>query len=202
MVGLIADALHADPLGAWLVPDGRRRQQVLAGVAAIWVEHAMFFGDVHLADDHTAATVGFHRYRPIPPPTSYRIRLTDAAGSDTDRFDLLESQVALKQPSEPHYHLAFLVVAPTHQRTGRGNELLTHHCGRIDRVELPSWAVASAGAAGLLGRFGYMTRSAITLPDGPTLHPMRRNPLRRDDDWPMNAPSTSSVRHVRQDQHA
>ncbi|PSK66686.1 hypothetical protein B0E53_01327 [Micromonospora sp. MH33] len=78
VAALIADALHPDPLAAWLVPEPpRRRRHVLTQVAAIWVEHAMFYGDIHLTDDLNAATVGFHRYRPSPH------RPTTTAGSPT-----------------------------------------------------------------------------------------------------------------------
>lgn len=40
----------------------------------------MFFCDIHLTEDCTATTVGFHRYRPIATPANYRIRFGDAAG--------------------------------------------------------------------------------------------------------------------------
>lgn len=100
VAALIAEALHPNPLAAWLVPDGEQRRQVLADVVGIWVEHALFFGDVHLTDDLTAAVVGFHRYRPIPPPVNYRIRLADTAGAHADRFDLLDSMLSTRQPTE------------------------------------------------------------------------------------------------------
>lgn len=175
VAALIADALHPTPLAAWLVPDTEQRRQVLTDVTAIWVEHAMFFGDIHLTDDHTAATIGFHRYRPIPPPANYRTRLTDTAEDHADRFDLLHSQLSAKQPTEPHYHLAFLAVRPAAQKTGRGTALATHHRSRLDRIDLPSWTTVLAGGEHLFTRHGYTPRPAITLPDGPALQPMRRN---------------------------
>ncbi|WP_328853240.1 N-acetyltransferase [Micromonospora globbae] len=175
VAALIADALHPTPLAAWLVPDPAQRRQVLTDVLGIWVEHAMFFGDIHLTDDHTAAIVGFHRYRPIPPPAQYRIRLTDAAAGHASRFDLLDSLMSLKQPTEPHYHLAFLAVRTDNQNAGRGTAMLTHHRSRLDRIDLPAWATVPSGGEDLLTRYGYTPRPAIALPDGPTLHPMRRN---------------------------
>lgn len=175
VAALIANALHPTAVGAWLVPDPVQRRQVLTDVVAIWVEHAMFFGDIHLTEDHTAAIVGFHRYRPIPPPPNYRTRLTDAAGPHASRFDLLDILLTARQPTEPHYHLAFFTVAPAHQQAGRGSALLAHHRSRLDRIDLPSWTAVPADAEHLLARHGYTARPAITLPDGPTLQPMRRN---------------------------
>ncbi|MEU8263080.1 N-acetyltransferase [Micromonospora sp. NPDC048999] len=176
VAALIADALNPTPLAAWLVRDPEQRRQVLTDVAAIWVEHAMFFGDIHLTDDDTATAVGFHRYRPIPPPAQYRIRLADAAGAHADRFDLLDSLLSTRQPTEPHYHLAFLAVHPDTQHTGCAAAMLTHHRRRLDHIGLPSWTTIPTCREHLLTRHGYKPRPAITLPNGPTLHPMRRNP--------------------------
>ncbi|MFD2763378.1 GNAT family N-acetyltransferase [Micromonospora eburnea] len=192
VAALIADALYATPLGQWLVPATRRR--VLADVLLIWVEHALFFGDVHITDDLTAAAVGFHRYRPIPPPANYRIRLADTAGGHAGRFDLLESRLSARQPTEPHYHLAVFAVHPDAQKAGRGAALLTHHRARIDRVDLPSWTTTFTDGQQLLARYGYTPRPAITLPDGPTLHPMRRNPPRGSSGVPINPSRTADNR--------
>lgn len=185
VVALIADALHPTPLAAWLVSDPPQRHQVLADVVGIWVEHAMFFGDIHLTDDHTAATVGFHRYRPIPPPTNYRIRLTDAAGTYADRFDLLDSLLSTRQPTEPHYHLTIVAVRPSVQKGGHGSALLAHHRSRLNRIHLPSWTTVLSGQEQLLTRYGYTARPSISLPDGPTLQPMRCNTY-RSSAMPMN----------------
>ncbi|MEV4545229.1 GNAT family N-acetyltransferase [Micromonospora echinaurantiaca] len=190
---LIADALHPSPLAAWLVPDPAQRRRILADVLVIWVEHAMFFGDIYLTDDVTAATVGFHRYRPIPPPANYGIRLADSAGPNAGRFDILEQTLSLRRPTEPHYHLAFLAVQPEAQRTGRGTAMLAHHRSRIDRVDLPSWT-DTVNAQDLYARYGYTPRPTITLPNGPAIDPMRRDPDPGDDAWPLNTtrPTTTS----------
>ncbi|TDC84704.1 N-acetyltransferase [Micromonospora sp. KC606] len=176
VAALIADALHPDPLAAWLVPEATRRHRVLAEVAAIWVEHAMFYGDIHVTDDLSAATVGFHRYRSIPPPANYRSRLADAAGGNADRFEILDGLLSARRPTEPHYHLAFLAVAPAAQRRGVGALMLTHHRDRLDRIDLPSWTDTTGTCQHLYIRYGYTPQEAITLSDGPAITPMRRTP--------------------------
>ncbi|NED50938.1 hypothetical protein G3I24_08445 [Micromonospora aurantiaca] len=50
-------------------------------MAEIWVEHALFFGDIHVTDDLTATTVGLHRLRPLPPSANYPHCLADAAAT-------------------------------------------------------------------------------------------------------------------------
>ncbi|MFJ1537543.1 GNAT family N-acetyltransferase [Micromonospora chalcea] len=186
VAALIAAAVHPSPLAAWLVPDPALRRQVLTDVLGIWVEHALFFGDIHLTDDLTAAAVGFHRYRAIPPPADYRHRLTDAAGPYTGRFDLLDGLLSAQRPTEPHYHLAFLAVHPDAQRAGRATAMLTHHRSRLDRVDLPSWTDTTPDTQNLYTQHGYTPRPPVPLPDGLVLTPMRRNPDRRHDTWPIN----------------
>ncbi|MEU5905178.1 N-acetyltransferase [Micromonospora sp. NPDC047527] len=197
---LIADALQPTALGAWLVPDPTQRRQVLTDVLVIWAEHALFFGDVHLTDDCTAAIVGFHRYRPIPPPANYPTRLVQAAGSHADRFTAIEGLIAQKQPTEPHYHLALLAVGAAHQKDGRGSALLAHHRARLDRLDLPSWTAVPTEAEHLLARYGYTLRPPLTAPNGLSLHPMRRNAPHASSPMPINP--ARPVGNRWQDQHA
>ncbi|AYF30789.1 GNAT family N-acetyltransferase [Micromonospora tulbaghiae] len=187
VAALITDTLHPSPLAGWLVPDAAQRRRVLTDVVAVWVEHAMVFGDVHLTDDLTAAIVGFHRYRPIPPPANYPTRLVEAAGAHAERFTALEGLIAQQQPTEPHYHLALLAVSPTRQKTGCGSALLSHHRARLDRIDLPSWTTVPAEAERLLTRYGYTLRPPLTVPNGPSLHPMRRNPHHASRTMPTNS---------------
>ncbi|MCG5450993.1 GNAT family N-acetyltransferase [Micromonospora hortensis] len=174
VAALIADALQPSPLATWLIPDPGPRRRILTDVLSIWIEHAMFYGDIHLTDD-AAATVGFHRYRSIPPPANYQMRLADAAGPHTSRFDILDRLLAGARPTEPHYELAFLAVRPSSTGAGYGTAMLAHHRSRLDHVGLASWA-STTSASDLYRRHGYILRPPIILPDGPTLHPMRRNP--------------------------
>ncbi|MEW2427739.1 GNAT family N-acetyltransferase [Micromonospora sp. NPDC047644] len=180
VAALIADALDPSPLATWLIPDPGPRRRILTDVLGIWVEHALFYGDVHLTSDATAVTVGFHRYRPIPPPANYPTRLGDTAGIHSERFDLLDRLLAKDRPSEPHYHLAILAVSPTARRSGHGTALLSHHRSRLDHVNLLSWTSTTPDTQSLHGRHGYIPESAIQLPDGPLIRSMRRNPLHGD----------------------
>ena len=128
VAGMIAAALYPTPLGAWLVPDLDQRGKVLAAVTKIWIEHAMFYGDIYLSADGgiTAAAVCFHRYRPLPPPANYPTRLADAAGPHTNQFAALDNIIANNQPTEAHYHLAYLAAHPHHQRSRLGTALMAH----------------------------------------------------------------------------
>jgi hypothetical protein len=188
---LVATALHPSSLGAWLVPELNQRQTVLADVADIWVEQALFYGDVHVTDNLTAAAVGLHRLRPLPPPTNYQQRLTKAAGPYLDRFTTLDTFLETHRPATAHYHLAFLATAPSEHDAGLDATMLRHHLTRIDRTDLPAWAEVTIRNRDLFTHHGYLPQAEITLPHGPTLLGMHR-PAGGTRPWPTN-PTTSGT---------
>ncbi|MFE9870988.1 hypothetical protein ACFYON_10100 [Micromonospora sp. NPDC005686] len=159
---LVAEALAPTALAAWLVPDTTRRLPVLAAVARIWTEHAMLFGDAFLLPDGSAASVWFHRYRPIPAPHRYADRLAGAAGPDEGRFRRLDDELAARRPVEAHNHLA-LLAAPR----GGATQALTAAQRRMDTLSLPTYAHPCAGQQEeLLRRLGYAERETFAVPDG------------------------------------
>ncbi|OKI81695.1 hypothetical protein [Micromonospora sp. CB01531] len=171
---LVTEALAPTDLGAWLVPDERRRPTILAAVARIWTEHALLFGDAFLLPDGTAATVWFHRYRPIPPPARYADRLTDACGAHRDRFVLLDRALAARRPTEPHNHLA-LLAAPEPSNSGRAAAVLAGAQRWMDTLSLPTYAeVCTEADRELFRRHGYTDRDAVPLDGQTTMHSMWR----------------------------
>ncbi|MFI7510528.1 GNAT family N-acetyltransferase [Micromonospora aurantiaca] len=182
VAAVIAEALQPTPIAAWLVPDEEQRGRVLTDVATIWVEHAMFYGDVHVTTDLNAAVVCFHRYGPVPPPANYSTRLATAAGPHTDNFLALDEVIASRQPAEAHYQLAYLAVRPTHQRAGLGRRLMEHLRSRLDLIDLPSWALILPAGEPLLAQAGYKADHAIVRPTGGvTVQPMSRRPGQRGE---------------------
>ncbi|WP_406045264.1 hypothetical protein OG799_12775 [Micromonospora sp. NBC_00898] len=174
IVDLITDALSPTDLGAWLVPDEPCRPGVLAAVARIWTEHALLFGDAFLLQDGTAATIWFHRYRPIPQPAGYAERLGAACGAHRDRFLLLGRALAARRPVEAHNHLAFLA-APGPDRGRRAAAVLAGSQRRMDTLSLPTYAeVFTTADRYLHQRHGYASRAPFPLPGGGAAHPMWR----------------------------
>jgi hypothetical protein len=175
IAGLIADAFHPlDPV-AWLVPDQDKRRTILTANFRIFVEHAFFYGEVHVLEDRSAVAVWFHRTGPVPPPVEYERRLAAACDPYTERFATLDKLFDTHHPTEPHHHLAFLAVAVDKQCTGRGTALLRYHHARLDRAGLPAYLEASSsGSRDLYARNGYLERERFHLPDGSTFYPMWR----------------------------
>ncbi|MBQ1056675.1 hypothetical protein [Micromonospora sp. C32] len=182
---LVAEALMPTALAGWLVPDAPRRLPVLAAVARIWTEHALLFGDAFLLPDGSAATVWFHRYRPIPAPHRYADRLAAAAGPHEERFRRLGEALTARRPVEPHNHLA-LLAAPR----GGAAEAVTGAQRRMDTLSLPTYAHPCAGEQeDLLRRIGYSAQETFAAPDGTELRALwRSTPFRAgggNDRWPV-----------------
>lgn len=165
---LVTETLSPTALGAWLVPDEQRRPTILAAVARIWTEHALLFGDAFLLADGTAATIWFHRYRPIPPPARYTDRLADACGT--------------------HQNVGYVVA------TRRNDDMITTTMGIVRADELiaalpaRAWCRLSAGAgahgpreywwARVPVRIGWQPRTGA-LAARPAQHRHRRGRLLR-----------------------
>ncbi|MFF0371967.1 hypothetical protein [Micromonospora sp. NPDC005087] len=177
VASLVADPLHSSAIGAWLVPDEDQRRSVLTAVARIWVEHALLVGEVFLLRDHSAAAVWLRRYRPTPPPASYRQRLAAACGDYLDCFQCLDRLLKAHRPTDPHNHLTFLAVPPAAWSVARASALLAGSLVQMDRSVLPAYAEATTLAeAALYTRHGYTARNPFALPDGTTVHPLWRRP--------------------------
>ncbi|SCL34351.1 hypothetical protein GA0070624_4967 [Micromonospora rhizosphaerae] len=175
IASLVADSLPAAAIGAWLVPDEDQRRSLLTAVSRIWIEHALLVGDVFLLADRSAAAVWFHRYRPFPPPASYRQRLAAACGDHLDRFRCLDRVLKAHRPTDTHNHLAFLAVPAAAGRVARASVLLASCLVRMDRLVLPAYAEATTLAeAALYGRHGYVARDPFALPNGTMVHPLWR----------------------------
>ncbi|WP_346535609.1 GNAT family N-acetyltransferase [Micromonospora sp. DPT] len=172
VAALTADALHTQPLGAWLVPDEHHRRRILTDVLEIWVEHALFFGEVHVTDNLTAATVTFHRYRPIPPTSRLPATPPRRRRAQHEPLRPAEAYLHSGRPCTPHCHLATLPVSPAHQRQGLGDALLAYHRQRLDRIGLPAMAEVPPASRRLFSRNGYVPQTEVILPGGIRLQPM------------------------------
>ncbi|MEU4717649.1 hypothetical protein AB0F73_28895 [Micromonospora purpureochromogenes] len=204
-VDLVTASLATTVLGAWLVPDEQRRPVVLADVARIWTEHALLVGDVFLLRAGTAATVWFHRYRPIPSPARYEERLALACGEDHERFLLLEQALAAHRPTEAHHHLAILAVPSGPDRAARADAVLAGSQRWMDTLGLPTYAETfSDGHRALHGRHGYLERDSFPLLNGMLVHPMWRpasQPGRRGANvtrWPAARPPRPEQNRARE----
>ncbi|WP_240944485.1 hypothetical protein [Micromonospora thermarum] len=180
IVELVVAPFVGSPISEWLVPDERRRRDVLSSVIRIWTEHALLFGEAYLLQDRSAAAVWLHRYGPIPRTSGYGERLAAACGDYVDRFLLLDDVLRTHRPARPHNHLAFFAVAPDGHRVRRATTLLAASTARMGQALLPTYTEAtSVTDRDLYARHGYVSGEPFALPGGTTAYPMWRSPGQR-----------------------
>jgi len=180
---LVASAMGDGKVARWLNPDpvGRRRDS--PGYFAIFVEHAVRFGEVYAtADAQTGRLSGVALWFPftslIPSPADYDTRLKEATGPAYDRACELDAALEARHPLDAHHYLAFLAVHPDHQGHGVGSALLDRHHARLDRAVIPAYLEANDPRnRDLYSRHGYRCTAEISLNDGPTIWPMWRAPM-------------------------
>jgi GNAT superfamily N-acetyltransferase len=178
---LIAEAFEPLEVAKWLVRTDERRGRIEAQFR-ILVAHAFVHGHIDLVSDLSGAAVWFHvdGEEELPPPPDYDARLAAACGPYTERFQALDAAFADHHPhGVAHHHLALLAVAPDRQRDGIGSALLGQHHAHLDGVGVGAYLEASSPESrALYERHGYRVRGGpFSLPDGPPLWPMWREPV-------------------------
>jgi GNAT superfamily N-acetyltransferase len=181
ITGVLAAAMGDGPVARWLNPDAAVRRQYASAYFEIFAEHAVRHGEVYASFDGprlTGVALWFPFTSPIPPPPDYDRRVKDASGSAFDRVRELDAALEAHHPVGPHHYLAFLAVHPDHQQRGIGSALLNRHHARLDAAGVPAYLEANDHRnRRLYLRHGYLTRTAIRLPDGPPIWPMWRPPM-------------------------
>ncbi|WP_416905560.1 N-acetyltransferase [Micromonospora echinospora] len=174
---VIAGALAAGRLGAWLVPDAAERADVLRRYAEFVLARGLVHGQVDTTDDRSAVAVWYSRLEPSPPSVAWMYDLRRLLGPYAARFSLLHACVDAVLPHVPHSYLAHIAVRPGRGEAGRA--LLASYHRVVEAAGLPSYAEVCSDRPrdGLFARLGYEARSPILLePGGPALWRMWRPP--------------------------
>jgi GNAT superfamily N-acetyltransferase len=178
---VIADAFFDLPPSRWLIPDPAARQQILPGYFQLHVEQALAAGTVQTTPRRTAAALWIPVSQdPAGPPDDYAARLAAATSPWTSRFQAFDAALDARHPAGiAHHHLAILAVAPGRQGNGTGTALLRAYHQALDRdTPAPAYLeAADLSTRQLYLREGYADHGPpITLPDGPSMYPMWREP--------------------------
>jgi ribosomal protein S18 acetylase RimI-like enzyme len=179
---LFAASFMRDPVFDWMVKTGDGR---LAALAAFfrWVlkSRTISAGETWMRPDGVAAAAW------IPPgvadsPAFFidQLRLTPLMMSLTG-VGRMSRGVALAgamddHPSEPHYYLAFIGVAPNRQRHGMGTALMEESLARVDRAGAPAY-LENSNARNLpfYQRLGFrVIKEVRARPEAPPLFAMWR----------------------------
>ncbi len=176
----VAAAFLDDPVTVWLLPDETTRRQLAQPVFELYVAPYIRLGETYLTADGDGAAVW------APPGAE----LFDAAGAEAfgaalgelvgpavERFAQLSETFEHHHPTEPLYYCQFLATIPARQGLGVGSAFLRDMLARADREQMPAYHEATTPRnRALYERHGYETVGEFTLPDGPPLWRMWREP--------------------------
>ena len=176
----VAAAFFDDPVTRWLLPDEHRRQRLIQPMFELYVAPYVRLGETYLTADGNGAAVW------LPPSTqlltvdeeeSFGQALDELVGPDVERFIQMAEHFERYHPTQPLYYCQFLATVPAVQGRGIGSTLLRDMLERADREGMPAYHEATSPRnRALYERHGYITQGEFTLPDGPPLWRMWRDP--------------------------
>jgi ribosomal protein S18 acetylase RimI-like enzyme len=183
LVETLVAAFVDDPVTAWCVPDDNRRPEILRAFFEIAVDVNQPYGELYTTDPVPVAGAVW-----VPAgcqPTGEHAEqiaawYLEAAGEFADRFVVAMELMDGCHPQQPHHYLWFLGTRPGWQSRGLGSALLCEVLDRCDREGRPAYLEATnEGNQRLYLRHGFEVTAEITLPDGPTMWPMWREPANK-----------------------
>jgi len=176
----VAAAFLEDPVTRWLVPDDRRRRQLVQPLFELHVAPYIRLGETYLTADGDGAAVwappGAELFSP-QEAEAFGVALEELVGPEVARFHQLAETFEQHHPAEPLYYCQFLATVPARQGRGIGSAFLRDMLERADHEQAPAYHEATTPRNRVLyERHGYVTQGVFTLPDGPPLWRMWRDP--------------------------
>lgn len=179
----LAAAFMDDPVAVWATPRDELRQRTLGRFFGTQLGHKLPAGFVYTDEARTGAAIW------APPKTWRTTPLQDlqlmrafAHPRHWPRAPIVAyGLLALERahpPEPPHFHLATLGVAPTRQGQGLGSRLMRPVLELCDSDGIPAYLESSKESnIAFYARHGFRVMGEISLPRGPTMWAMWREPL-------------------------
>ena len=180
LVETLVAAFLDDPVMAWVIPDPRRRPEIMRAFFEITVDVYQPYGELYITDPTPAGGAVW-----VPSgcqPTGEEAEqlvawYLEVIEENSDRFLAAIELMDECHPQEPHDYLFFLGTRPEWQSRGLGSALLREVLERCDREGRPAYLEATnEGCRRLYLRHGFEVTTEIKLPNGPTMWPMWREP--------------------------
>jgi ribosomal protein S18 acetylase RimI-like enzyme len=183
MARVLARAFHDDPVMMWVVPDPAARARALPRMFATMIRHHYLrSGAPEVAGDGRLGAAALWD----PPGGWKQSRLQEllmmpgflrAMGRYVPRGQRLMDLMHAQHPEEPHWYLAVIGSDPTVRGAGYGQALMRSRLDRCDAEYAPAYLESSNPVnVPYYERFGFVVTGEITVPDGPTLWKMWREP--------------------------
>lgn len=179
----LAAAFMDDPVAEWATPREALRQRTLRRFFGTQLGHKLPAGFVYTDEARTGAAIW-------APPKTWRttpvqdLQLMRAFAHPRHwprapivAYGLLGLERA-HPPEPPHFYLATLGVAPTAQGQGLGSHLMRPVLDCCDTDGIPAYLESSKESnIAFYARHGFRVTGEISLPCGPTMWAMWREPL-------------------------
>ena len=177
---VITAAFFDDPVTDWLIPDRERRTEVLPPLFRLYVDWFAPHGETYVTADGAGAALWLPPGRELlsgDAAETYVADIEAAAGNDAPRMFALDDFFEQHAPAVPHWHLQLLAVHPDQQGRGLGSALLDAVLPVADsRREHAYLEATTLRSRALYERHGFVCTGTITIPDGPPLWQMLREP--------------------------
>jgi ribosomal protein S18 acetylase RimI-like enzyme len=184
---IAAAGFYDDPVLGWVFQDDDRRLDQLTFIMTGLVGDMLpDRGTVHILDGVCAA---FWRDPAFEHGRTTADRVEDAVGDARDeppmpfapdeleRLGILGAAMVAHHPHEPHWYLNVVSTIPEHQGQGLGTAVLQPVLDRCDADGARAYLESSNPRnLSLYRRNGFVDAGEISLPDGPSLIQMWRDP--------------------------
>jgi GNAT superfamily N-acetyltransferase len=171
----LAAAFHDDPVFGWCFRDPVRRREILPSWFEAIVDANLAHQQIRTTGDVVAGAVW------VPPDAAEDEHLAETLCAISDEYGETLASIFEKMdavhPHEPHFYLFLLGTRPEWQGCGIGSALMRPVLDRCDRDGVPAYLEASSERnRRLYRRYGFELVGEISLPGGPSLWPMWREP--------------------------
>jgi GNAT superfamily N-acetyltransferase len=179
IAALLHEVFRDDPVSRWVFPDAAHREEAHPRLFGAFLDHGLGHGTVHVTADGAGAAVWF-------AVAGGELRGGDDLGARLEKVDpgndrlptLGELTEAAHPVDRDHAYLQAIAVTAARQGRGVGSGLLAPVLEQCDRDGLPAYLEASNDdSRRLYERHGFVTLDpVVSLPDGPPMYPMWREP--------------------------
>jgi GNAT superfamily N-acetyltransferase len=178
---VLAQAFEDDPVFSWLLPDESKRAWQLLRFFKLEVERRVLpHGRVWMGDraDGVSLELPSDWWQLSPRDQTFRtpvfIRIF---GRRLPQATALTVAMEKVHPTEAHYYIPYVGVAPHAQGEGLGTALLARTIARCDKEGFPAYLEATSERnAALYSRLGFQHLRRFTVGNSPPIWPMRRPP--------------------------
>ncbi|MGH3634641.1 MAG: GNAT family N-acetyltransferase [Mycobacterium sp.] len=181
---VLARAFHDDPVMTWMLPDSASRARALPRMFATMTRHHYLAGGGAEVASRDGAIAGSTLW---DPPGRWKTSRREALLMMPTLIWGFRSRIPLTRtvmeittqnhPAEPHWYLMTIGTDPPVRGAGVGQALMHSRLERCDDDHAPAYLEASKpDLIPYYSRLGFEVTVEITLPNGPKLWPMWRNP--------------------------